>query len=200
MAAPNHTDEKDLLIRLRDGDAAAFEVLYYRYSKRILWKFRRMVKIDGEVEELFQELFVKIWERRGQIDADQPFSAYLYRIAENMVYDFYRKAARNQALHQAILDQSSGSYAPIEADLFSSEANAAIEKAIATLPPQRRQAFVLCKLEEKSYEETARIMGISPHTVHNHIVKATQALKAYFSKQENHVTPLLLLLALSGLQ
>ncbi|GGH25306.1 RNA polymerase sigma-70 factor [Sphingobacterium alkalisoli] len=190
-------NEKDLLIKLRDGDYVAFETLYHTYSKRIYWKFRRMIKIDEEVEELFQELFVRIWERREKVDVNQPFSAYLYRIAENMVYDFYRKAARDQKLHDAILSISNEAYEHIEESIFKDETNDLIDRAIATLPPQRRQAFILCKLEEKSYEEAATIMGISPNTIHNHIVKATQSLKVYFGRQGNHVPPMLLLLALS---
>lgn len=192
----NH-DDYEFLQRLKEGDQEAFELLYNKYGKRIYWKFTRMVKISEEAEELFQELFVRVWERRAQIDERQSFSAYLYRIAENMIYDFYRKATRTESLRKTLIGRGEEAYDHIEQALFKKETSDILNQAIATMPPARRQAFVLCKIEEKSYEEAAAIMGISPNTVHNHIVKGTQMLKDYFRDHQNPTSALLLLIALS---
>lgn len=198
MHSDSYQVDSELLLRLKDGDQEAFELLYNKYGKRIYWKFSRMVKIQEEVEELFQELFVRVWERREQIDVSQPFSAYLYRIAENMIYDFYRKATRTENLRKTLIGRSEESYDHIEQALFKKETSDILNQAIGTMPPARRQAFILCKIEEKSYEEAAAIMGISPNTVHNHIVKGTQMLKDYFRDHQNPTSALLLLIALSS--
>lgn len=186
-----------LLQKLKEGDQQAFELLYTKHAKPIYWKIRRMVKLEEEVDELFQELFVRIWERREQIDVQQPFSAYLYRIAENMVYDFYRKAARTEKLRDTLRERTQEGYDQIEQTLFKKETSELLHQAIATMPPLRRQAFILCKIEEKSYEEAAEIMGISTNTIRNHIVKGTHTLKAYFQGQNDPNSAILLLLALS---
>nr|WP_262896220.1 sigma-70 family RNA polymerase sigma factor [Sphingobacterium faecale] len=171
--------------------------MYTKHAKPVYLKIRRMVKVSEEVDELFQELFVRIWERREQIDIQQPFSAYLYRIAENMVYDFYRKAARTEKLRDTLRMTSQESYDQIEQTLFKKEAITLLHEAIATMPPLRRQAFILCKIEEKSYEEAADIMGISTNTVRNHIVKSMHTLKSYFQDQKNSDSAILLFLILS---
>lgn len=186
-----------LLQRLKEGDQGAFELLYTKHAKPVYLKIRRMVKVSEEVDELFQELFVRIWERREQIDIQQPFSAYLYRIAENMVYDFYRKAARTEKLRDTLRMTSQESYDQIEQTLFKKEAITLLHEAIATMPPLRRQAFILCKIEEKSYEEAADIMGISTNTVRNHIVKSMHTLKSYFQDQKKSDSAILLFLILS---
>ncbi|TDQ79248.1 RNA polymerase sigma factor [Sphingobacterium yanglingense] len=191
--------EINLLQRLKAGDEAAFDEVYTSYSRRIYLKVSRMVKVSEEVEELIQELFVRVWERRDQIDVQKPFAGYLYRIAENMVYDFYRKSARSERHRNAIMNVSVASYEHIEKDLFQKETDELLDKAIASLPPQCRQAFILCKIEEKSYEEAAAIMGISHHTVHRHIVKASQNLKMYLQQHKDISSTLLLLLALSDM-
>lgn len=197
MPTATNSVDIELLHRLKEGDQEAFALLYNKHAKPIYWKIKRMVKISEEVEELFQELFVRVWERREQIDPYQPFSAYLYRIAENMVYDFYRKASRTEKLKDTLRSTSEDAYDQIEQALFKKETSDILSQAIATMPPVRRQAFILCKMEEKSYEEVAAIMGISTNTVRNHIVKGTQTLKDYFRDHQNPTSALLLLLALS---
>ena len=192
---PNY-GESELLQRLKNGEQEAFELLYTKYSKRIFWKFSRMVKLSEEVEELFQELFVRVWERRSQIDVLQPFSAYLYRIAENMVYDFYRKASRTDTIRKELLIRSEESYDHIEPAMFKKEAKDLLNEAIATMPTARRQAFVLCKIEEKSYQEVAGIMGISTNTVRNHVVEGTKMLKNYFQNHKKSHFNLILLMFL----
>lgn len=197
MLTNSNPVDTELLLRLKEGDQEAFEHLYNSHGKRIYWKIARMVKIKDEAEELFQELFVRVWERREQIDVQQSFSAYLYRIAENMVYDFYRKATRTEGIRQILIARGEESYDHIEKTLFKKEAHELLHQAIATMPPLRQQAFILCKLEEKSYEEVAAIMGISTNTVRNHIVKGTQTLKEYFRDHQNPNSMALILLFLT---
>lgn len=172
--------ESELLVRLQSGDQAAFELLYHAYSKEIYRKFLRMVKDISLAEELTQDVFVKIWNKREVINIDQPFHYYLLTLANNIVNDFYRKAARDRKLQDDIIAASSELYNPTEEQIFYKESKDFLDKAIESLPEQQRLVFKLCKIEGKSYEEVSQLLGISTSTISNHIVKATKSVKKYF--------------------
>lgn len=182
-----HTDEKDLLLRLQDGDHAAFEKLYHRYSRQLLAKLDHKLTDEYQADDILQDLFIKIWERREQIDTEQPFGGYLYRIAQRMVTDHYRKLARNTILYKQVKQDTPEAAHYTDQELEGRETQKLIEQAINLLPTQQQRAFHLCKIEGKSYKEAAEIMSISPETVHAHLVKATQSVKSYFRSVQQHI-------------
>ena len=120
---------------------------------------------------------MKIWDNRQNIDIDQSFRSYLFRIAENKAYDFFRKAARDKKLQAQVPVAATEHYEHIESMLFNKENLAILNGAIESLPSQRQQVFRLCKLERKSYQEVSELFGISTSTVSDHIVKATRSSK-----------------------
>lgn len=199
MKVSTNLNEKELLQGMQAGDQYAFETLYHYYSKRIYWKFLRMVKVENEVEELLQDLFIKVWERREQIDIEQSFQSYLYRIAENIVYDFYRKAARDRSLHEAIKNSTSEIDNHTLEKIQGNEIQNLVDQAISNLPPKRQEVFILCRIEGKSYQEAAEILGISVNTVRNHLVKASQTIKEHLADSQSTFLPILLLAALASL-
>jgi len=172
--------ENALLTRLQSGDQSAFELLYHAYSKEIYRKFLKMVKDISLAEELTQDVFVKIWNKRNVINIDQPFRYYLLTLANNIVNDFYRKAARERKLQDEIIAASTELYNPTEEQIFYKESKAFLDKAIESLPAQQALVFKLCKIEGKSYEEVSQLLGISTSTISNHIVKATKSVKRHF--------------------
>lgn len=187
----------EVLHRLRAGDHSAFEELYHLYSKPLYWKLKQMVKNAEEADELLQNLFVKVWDKRDQIQIQQSFEAYLYRIAQHMAVDYFRKLERQSRLQERILKISPTTDEDAEAQLMAKETQQLLDEAIAKLPEQRRRAFVLCKIEGKTYLEAAELMQISPNTVHNHLVKAVQAVKQHLDQSGRDIGILALLLALA---
>jgi RNA polymerase sigma-70 factor (ECF subfamily) len=175
-------DEKELLVKLRQGDEHAFDKLYHMYSLRIYRKLLKMVKIDILADELTQEVFVKIWTRRHQIDSDQSFRSYLFSIAKNLVYDNYRKISRDDLLADQIKMISTEFYTHTEEAIYYKQTGEMIQKAIDLLPPQQKRVFQACKIEGRSYIDVAQEMNISTSTVNNHIVKATKSVAEYLKK------------------
>lgn len=178
-------NEQDILLRLQVGEESAFEKVYAQYSEMIYGRLLRLLKDVDIADEIIQELFIKVWEKRQQINPSQSFKSYLYAIAENLVYDHFRKVARDRKLQERFRLTVTELYTHTEEDLLSKENKEIIDKAIATLPQQRKTAFILCKIEGRSYEEAAEIMGVSASTISNHLVKANIAIRAYLSKPEN---------------
>lgn len=171
-------EERELLTRLRQGDYMAFNQLYQRYKIRLTGNIYRLVKSDELTEDILQDLFLKIWEMRGAIDPGKSFRSYLFRIGENLVYDLYRRAARDEKLLDHFFLYNKRHYQHVEEAVFNKEARSQLQQAIDSLPAQCRKVFVLFQIEGKSYREITEIMGISASTINNHLVRANHLLKS----------------------
>ena len=180
MVNVNQADEQVLLLQLKNGDERAFEILYNNYKLRIAGNLFKLLKSEDLVKETLQELFFKIWEARTQIDPGKSFKSYLFRIAENLVHDYYRKVAKDKRLLAKMVASSSELYLHIEEDLLGKEEAQKLQQAIDLMPPQRKMVFTLCKLEGKSYREVEEIMGINAKTISSHMLQANRFLRAYF--------------------
>ncbi|WP_158798360.1 RNA polymerase sigma factor [Pedobacter sp. L105] len=186
----NHLDtlsEVELLGLLKLGDKRVFDHFYKSYSLPIYRKLLKMTKVDILAEELMQDVFVRLWDKRHLIESGQPFKSYLYTIAQNIVYDFYRKAAREERLQSEVKAFSTELYHHTEEKIFFKETREILDKAINQLPAQQKLVFTLCKMEGKSYEEVSKTLGISTSTINGHIVKATKNIKEYMFNYE-HIT------------
>ncbi len=177
-------DEKELLLLLLNGNEQAFEKIYRLYSSRLYGNLLKLVKSETEAQEILQDVFLKIWENRQNIDIEKSFRSYLFKIAENKVVDFFRKVARDKKREAELISLATNEYVPVEELLQSDEKTALLQKAIDSLPPQRQQVFRLCKLEGKSYKEVSEQLGISVSTISDHIVKATKSIRDYFENNE----------------
>lgn len=170
-------DEKELVTRLREGDKVAFERLYAQYKTRLAGNFIKLLRDDELAKDAMQELSLKLWNARESIDVDQSFKAYLFRIAENLVFDYYKKMARDRAKETSLLSELEDWYSHIEEDLISKENISQVRAIIDKLPEKQRKAYVLHKMEGKSYKEIAEIMDIAPSTINKHIYTAHKFVK-----------------------
>lgn len=186
--------EKEILILLKQGEVEAFEKIYHLYSPRIYGKLLKLLKSVPQTEEILQDVFLKIWEHRASIDPEKSFRAFLFKIAENKVYDFFRKAARHKEFEKEIITLATANYRVIEDLKADDEKTTLLENAINVLPPQRQQVFRLCKLEGKSYKEVSDLLGISVSTISDHIVKATKSIRSQFDNHKDVALELAFLL------
>ena len=177
-------EEKDLIRLLQTGDERAFEKIYRLYSIRILNKLIRLVKQEDIAVEILQDVFLKLWEKRETLDAEQSLRPYLFRIAENKVTDLFRRAAYDKQLLAHLIAVSTESCHDTEEVIDLKDGESILNEAINSLPPQRRKIFILCKIEGKSYEETATQLGISAGTVNDHMVKAGRVVRKYFNSAD----------------
>ena len=98
-------NEQELLAKLAEGDENAFEILYLTYSPKIYSKILQLVKQVSIAEEILQDVFLKIWEKRETLDNQKSFRSFFYTIAKNLVVDLFRRAALDrQMLEQFIVE------------------------------------------------------------------------------------------------
>ncbi|WP_316838945.1 RNA polymerase sigma factor [Pedobacter gandavensis] len=169
--------EKELLVKLKSGDQKAFNVLYQAYERKIYYNLRKLVHIPEVVGELHQDVFLKVWNKREELNPDMPFEGFLVCIARNCAIDFYRKAARDKKLTDQLALQMTEVHDPIADSIALKETNQALEDAINKLPPQRGLVFRRVKMEDQSYENAAGYFGVSKGTIKDHMAKALLFLR-----------------------
>ena len=96
--------EKNLTKELQLGSELAFTCLYDLYSKQLYRNIFRLVKDEDVAQELLQDLFLKIWEKRADIDPDKSFKSFLYKVAENLVYMHFRRLSKDKRLAENLLN------------------------------------------------------------------------------------------------
>ncbi len=174
---PAPAPDQVLAIRIRAGDELALDQALGRHWGPLFRYARRMVEDTDLAEDLVQETFLRLWERRRKLDPTA-LRAYLYRIVHNLALDELRRRRRHQAWALvAPRDPAPPPRTPVTGGAVPS-ADEAMAYAIDALPPRRRQAFVLAYLHRMSYREAAQVMGVSPATVKNQVAAALAALRA----------------------
>lgn len=197
MPHPSPKVDTDLLRMLRNGDAIAFGKIYKIFAPILYQRLLRLLKDTDKVEEILQDTFLKLWEKRGQIDPEQAFTTYLYRIADHLAIDVFRRISRDKALQQELWASTISFYLHTEETFLAKEQRQLISTAIEQLPPKRKQILILCKLEDKSYQEVAELLGISVSTVSNQLVKAIKEIKNYVLQSARGEQVIILSLLLS---
>lgn len=176
--------ETEYLYQLREGNQQAFTYFYDTFKLSIYRKLLKMVRIKAVAEELTQDVFVRIWDKRALIDSQQPFKPYLYRIAQHILYDFYRKVARDERLQDELRVLNVAHHDPVIEGVFLKETQMIIDQAIASLSEKQREIYTLCRIEGKSYKEVSLVLGISVHTVSTHMARASKNVQSFMLKNQ----------------
>jgi RNA polymerase sigma-70 factor (ECF subfamily) len=174
-------NEPALVRSMQSGDKEAFTTLYRHYSPRLYLNILGMIRDSALAEEMVQELFTRIWQHRGRQGITEDFSGYLYRVALNLVHDFFRRLKRDRRLRERFILLATESYEPIEQEVHRQQVSVLLQDAIERLPKQQKRAWQLVKLEGQTYRKAAEEMGISPFTVKEYLVAANKSLRKKFS-------------------
>lgn len=169
-------DDLSLLDRLRKGDRAAFETIYWRYHARLYTVAMRYLKNRADAEDALQQLFVKLWTAREALFITRNLSGYLYGMLKHQVLNQIRNNV-NALQHNYRIAQKQPQY---DDDLYTwAERNHRSEllgQAIATLPPQQK-AVATMRCEGYTNQEIAARLNLSIHTVNTHYRECLKRLK-----------------------
>lgn len=190
MIAINDTE---LVLRLQKDDVQAFDTLYWKYHKALYANIFKLIKRDELTQDILQEVFMALWEKRQMLDSTRPVSNWLFSVSYYKTIDFLKRTLKEQLLFKGIEDDSAFP-TNLELDLTDSKLKA-VEKALNMLSPQKRKVFELCKIQGKSYQEAATQLNISKHTVKEYLSLAIYDIREYIT---NH-SDLLVLLCCSSL-
>lgn len=176
-----------LMLRVREGDRAAFEALVEKYKQPVINLVARTLNDLTEAEDIAQHVFVQVFKSAHRYEVTAKFSTWLFTIARNLSLNEIRRRSRHPAssldetyaddeehpVRQAPDTKTAG---PTE-QILSRELEAKVEEAIAALPEKQRTALLMCRHEEFSYEEIAAVVGCSLSATKSLIHRARETLK-----------------------
>ncbi len=167
-------EDDELARRIKSGDEEAFRAFFNRYSDS-LYRYLMSKKVPTQVaQDLLQQAFVMIWEKREQIDPDKSLRAYLFRIGYTRALNHFRDTSKfsyeaDLTRESGVVGQSDRRDRALIRDTF--------EKAVRDLPERRRAVFELCFLHDLTYKEAAQALDIAPKTVENQMGHALKSLR-----------------------
>jgi RNA polymerase sigma-19 factor, ECF subfamily len=177
--------DSKLVVKLRAGDVSAFDSLYWRYYEVVYRNILKLTKDPLVAEDILQEVFIRLWEKRQDINFEQPVVNWIFVISFNLSIDFTRKKLREHELHRKLLADSA---TVLQNPSVYEEYYQLLKRAIDQLSPQKQNVVKLCKLEGKTYEEAAAELQISRHTVKEYLSSAMANLSEYVRQHANKVS------------
>ena len=177
-----------LMLRVKQGDAAAFTQIVEKYKQPITNLVWRTVRDETEAEDIAQNVFVQAWKSAPRYQVTAKFSTWLYTIARNLCLNEFRRRSRHpaesldqmrddsddQPLFQVVDKRIRGA----QDEMLQGELEHKVDEVIGALPENQRIALALCRQEELSYEEIAAVLGCSLSATKSLIHRARETLKA----------------------
>jgi RNA polymerase sigma-70 factor (ECF subfamily) len=177
-----------LMLRVKQGDSAAFAQLVGKYQQPILNLLWRMLRDQTEAEDLAQNVFLQVYKSAHRYEVASKFSTWIFTIARNLGLNEIRRRTRHPAEAIDAPAAEHESEAPRQFEdkqspsapqhLMQRELEAKIEEALADLPENQRTAILLCRQAELSYEDIAKVLDCSLSATKSLIHRGRETLKA----------------------
>ena len=175
---------KELAERLRNDDKEAFNDLYWKYHSAIYYNVLKLTRDLFIAEDIVQEVFITLWEKRHSLDAGQEISGWLFVVSYNKSISHLKRKLK-ESLAQTGLQPTVEDIIDTGDDLADTRMGI-LEKAIEQLSPQKRKVFELCKLQRRTYEEAAEELKISKHTVKEYLSAAVISIREYIKQHPEY--------------
>lgn len=174
----------DLFVRLCQSDHSAYEEIFRTMQEPLLRYVYRITKDEGLALDVLQDVFLKLWEKRQEIEIKYSLKALLYAMARNRALNINRQNSRMtfEDAPAGDLSEKARSENRIENEMHTAQLNQYFKIWIKELPPRRAEAFVLSRYHALSHREIGEIMGLAKRTVDTHIVHALRHLRARYNQ------------------
>lgn len=177
----SNTEEKLLLAQLAKGDHASYQKLFYTYYSDLCRFCIRYVRIHEVSEEIVQDVFIYLWEKREVINISISFKSYLYTAVRNKSINYLKlQLPKDQVKEDIDNFEIAGTY-NVESEITFKELSQKVNEAIDSLPTKCKAIFILSRESGHTYREIAEKLGISIKTVENQMVIALRKLREHLS-------------------
>ena len=187
-------DESALIAAAVGGDHGAFRALVEAYADRLHRLIGRFTRDPGEIEDLAQEVFVKVYRKLGTFQRESAFYTWLYRIAVNTATDFLSRSRRRRLRlvdTDAELEAAgAGTRGDVTVDpILAEELRRVTREVLETLPEKYRNILILREYEDLSYTDMAAVLQCSMGTVESRLFRARQRFKEALSRLHPELVP-----------
>lgn len=179
--------DAEIMLRVRDGDLAGYDILIEKYRRPIVNFMFRMVHNQAVAEELAQEVFLRVFRSRASYRAEAKFTTWLYRIATNLGVNHARDTKHERAAQNVYLDEPdpetgttpdvADSTASVEENLVREERMRAIRKHVMALPERQRTAVLMHKYQGLDYKQIGDALKLSESATKSLLFRAYQTLR-----------------------
>lgn len=166
---------------IQSGDKEAFRLLYTKYFTPLCRFIYLYVRDEMEAEELATEVFLRVWEKREELDFSLSLKAYLFEAARNKAVNFIRD--QKEKIPLDFLEETPDGGTSLEEELELKELRKLIEEAVCRLPERCQTIFRKSREESKSHREIAEELNISTKTIEAQITIALKHIRKFLGKQ-----------------
>ena len=177
----------DIFELIKNSDRNAYEQLFKMYYTPLVSFARNIIRDTDAAEDLVQEVFVKIWERKHTIEIKTSVKAYLYMAVKNHCLNKLKTEQRNAFLNDEMADDVRVATNNTEEYSNTIELSKHIDNALNLLPPKCAVIFKMSRFEDKTYKEIAEALELSVKTVENQMGKALSIMRGALSPYLNQV-------------
>jgi RNA polymerase sigma-70 factor, ECF subfamily len=177
--------DAELMLRVRDGDAASFALLLERHRAAVIHFLYRMVQNQAIAEELAQDVFLRVYRSRTSYEPTAKFTTWLFRIATHLALNWIRDGKHEKAHDSLDDDPRDGTTrqlpdrgASVEQSLLRDARFREIRQAIEALPDKQRAAVLMHKYDEMEYSQIATVLSCSESAVKSLLFRAYETLRA----------------------
>jgi RNA polymerase sigma-70 factor (family 1) len=174
--------EQEIVGAIKQGNERIFEETFRKYYQSLCNYANSILKEMDESEEIVQNLFLSIWEKRSDLEITISLKSYLYRAVHNHCLNRIKHLKIREEYQQYATNFYDASYESVSQTIMKNELEQKIEEAIKKLPEQCRLIFRMSRFEELKYNEIAEQLELSPKTVENQIGKALKFLRIELSE------------------
>ena len=176
MRKDRHNQDQ-LIIKLSKGNKAAFEELFNYYYPRLYNFSKKFLKLEEGIDDILQEVFIRIWENRKNIHSSNTFNSYIFTITKNLLLNELRSRLNNNKIKDKIFKLSVSKEYTIIQDIEYNDLTEKVDQIIDTMPSKTKTVYELSRKEGFSNKEIAKKLEISPKTVEYHISQSIRLLK-----------------------
>lgn len=169
---------------LKKGDIKAFDDLFSKYSSRLLSFSFKYLKSNEEAEEVVQEVFLYIWDKREGLKPEQSFNSYIFTIAYNIIRKYFLKKARDNSFKDDLIYSLLQPENKLDQVIDYKFLLEKVESYINALPKRRKEIFIKRKYEGLSVKQIAEELQISPNTVENQLASAQKQIQNELKKEK----------------
>lgn len=178
----NLDNEKDLLRLLAQGDEDAFQQLFRHHWNQVYGAALRLTKSPEQARDLAQDIFLKVWLNRAQMQEVRNFSAFLYTVSRNLIHDHIQTKVFRESNKEYLQSYLAYNESTPQRLLENKELGQLLQEAVDTLQPQLKQVFTLGRLKGFKHEEIALQLKITPLSSKVYMVRALIAIRKYLEK------------------
>ncbi len=167
----------DIVSRLKADDARALDLLYDRYYFRLYRFCKGLIKLEDEVDDILQNVFLKIWLNRFKITTAETFTAYIFTITKNAVVSFIRAHEKDIKLRMGLQENQILYDFETESKIEYEEMEQKVNSLLEQLPETTKTIYEFSRKQGLSNKEISNKLGVSVKTVEYHITKTLKVFK-----------------------